>query len=470
MQSIQPAPAAWTRDTRWQLSPSHGPPASAIGSHTEPHIVSRPVADSSIAARPSDRRSAQKGRACNECRQQKLRCELANLDDPSVTICSRCEKLGLQCQIDESFQRTRKRKRSVDFEKEISTLKHQLAKYKKSIPEARSSFSASARYEIPQSGADFDTTLTNGASAEEPESLITGTATRPHEHEVQPQADPVIRSGTASPRPRSLGDIEVSVSEADKLFASYFTNYHGFLPVLDSTRSSQAFYETSPLLFWCVIAVAARRHQSNPTLYSRLAETVPDLLWTAIRSVPHSLGLVQSLLLSCTWPFPTNSSATDPTYMLAGVLIHSSLQMGLNRPTHQQDFTKYRVKLNEQEVANRITIWTACKIVVHCVSIGVGLQSPAQLHDWASIYSPSPSVSQLPPLRLRHMLQIEAFRNKVTRAFALDSSVEIITRPTNERMPMYKLFESDIALLEAILGLTDGKYLLYNLDATNHHI
>jgi hypothetical protein len=128
--------------------------------------------------------------------------------------------------------------------------------------------------------------------------------------------------------------------------------------------------------------------RAAPTFLSRLAQTVPDLLWKTIRSVPHSVSLVQSLLLFCTWPFPTSSSATDPSYLLAGIMIHSSLQLGLHRPLHQQDFTEYRVKLSSEEVSHRISVWIASNVVAQCVSIGVGLQTPAHLHDWATVFGP----------------------------------------------------------------------------------
>jgi transcriptional regulatory protein LEU3 len=462
MQSLQPAPIGWNGDAAWQYSQSipSGPPPPTVGRTSQSPTILQAQASSVNAQEAAERSTAQKRRACNECRQQKLRCELANIDEPSATICSRCTKLGLECRIDETFKRTRKRKRSVDFEKEISTLKKQLSQYEKAPATYPAASPPQAYGNLPRSGSIFATTVPNGTSTESPEDSLPGTTTRPHDHEVQAQPEPMVSSTASSSRPRSLGNVEISVEEANELFSLFFANYHPFLPVLDPTRCSQAYYELSPLLFWCILAVAARRYQSNSTLLSRLAQTVPDLLWKTIRSVPHPLSLVQSLLLLCTWPFPTSSSATDPSYMLAGIAIHSSLQMGLHRPTHQQDFTKYRVRLSNQEVSSRISIWTACNIVAQCVSIGAGLQTPAHLHDWASIFGLSPKASLDVSDTLRQLLQIESFRNKVTQAFAMNSTDEVMTRPTHERLPMYKLFENDLAILEANLGILDGKTAL----------
>lgn len=75
------------------------------------------------------------------------------------------------------------------------------------------------------------------------------------------------------------------------------------------------------------------------------------------------MALVQSLLLICTWPFPTSSTATDPSYQYVGIAVQASLQLGLHRPSHQQDFLKYRVTLTQKQLAEREMLWVACKIV-----------------------------------------------------------------------------------------------------------
>ena len=454
MQTIKPNPITWPRDAPWQRSASAQHECAPLPPPTDHEPILQARNTSTIDAEPAERGTVPKKRACNECRQQKLKCELANIDEPSATICSRCTKLRLQCRVVDSFKRTRKRKRSTDFEKEITTLKKRLSHYERGSPDHESVTSPAANGKEDRAGSMYARTVSNGKLPESPEHSLSGTTTRPHDHEVQPEPGPVVSSNS---RPRLLGNVEVSVAEADELFALFFANYHPFLPILDRFRSAQAYYETSPLLSWCVLAVAARRYQSNPTLVARLAQTVPDLLWKTIRSVPHSLSLVQSLLLLCTWPFPTSSSATEPSYMLAGIAIHSSLQMGLHRPLHQQDFTKYRVMLNSQEVSGRIAIWTACNIVAQCVSIGVGLQTPAHLYDWASIFGPALNASLDLSTNLRQMLQIESYRNKVTQTFATNAADDTMIRPTLERLPLYKLFERDLAVLEANLGIMDGK-------------
>jgi len=163
---------------------------------------------------------------------------------------------------------------------------------------------------------------------------------------------------------RGLSGSESSFKAVQLIEHSYFTFYHRFLPVLDPTKTPQAYYEASPLLFWSIISVAARRMHENPTLLIGLATTVTDLVWKSLQAVPHSKSVVQSLLLLCTWPFPTSSSTSDVTYMWAGMIMQISIQMGLHRPMNAQDFTKFRIRLTDQDVVERITTWAACNIVV----------------------------------------------------------------------------------------------------------
>ena len=81
------------------------------------------------------RHSNQKRRVCNECRQQKLKCDL---DNAAVTTCSRCVKFDLECRVDKTFHRQRRRKRDLDLEKELLDLKQQLATYEKTDPQQSS--------------------------------------------------------------------------------------------------------------------------------------------------------------------------------------------------------------------------------------------------------------------------------------------------------------------------------------------
>ncbi|CEI67881.1 unnamed protein product [Fusarium venenatum] len=131
-------------------------------------------------------------------------------------------------------------------------------------------------------------------------------------------------------RPRALGNIILQIEEIDELFNMYIKYNHPYLPLIDEKKSPHEYYERSDLLFWVIMAVAARRQKSQPTLLPRLARNVTDLLWKTLRSMSYSISTIRALCLLCTWPFPTSSSTSDPTFMLVGTMLQMSTQMGLH--------------------------------------------------------------------------------------------------------------------------------------------
>src|SRR5690349_17196990 len=125
----------------------------------------------------------------------------------------------------------------------------------------------------------------------------------------------------------------------------FFTYYHPFCPFLNPDKTPDEYFQRSPLLFWAIVSVGARHYSPEPQLYSSLAGPVSQLAWSTFAEVPQSYHVVKALILLCTWAFPTSSTSTDPTFMLCGVMMQIALQIGLHRPNHAQDFSKFRIEL-----------------------------------------------------------------------------------------------------------------------------
>ena len=87
------------------------------------------------------------------------------------------------------------------------------------------------------------------------------------------------------------------------------------------------------------------------------------LVWRTLSEVPQSHHVVKALALLCTWPCPTSSTTTDPTFMLVGTMMQIAMQIGLHRPSHAQDFTKFKIELREADVKDRVRTWAVCNIV-----------------------------------------------------------------------------------------------------------
>lgn len=169
----------------------------------------------------------------------------------------------------------------------------------------------------------------------------------------RPQSCSTCKTPTFATTSRSQSDV----------FNRFFTYYHPFLPFLDRTQSPDDYYNTSSLLFWTIISVGARRYQSDTSLLNSLAGPVTRLVWSTLADIPQSYHVVKALCLLCSWPFPTSSTSTDPTFMLCGMMMQVAMQLGLHRPSHSQDFSKFRVELIEEELRDKVRTWAICNIV-----------------------------------------------------------------------------------------------------------
>ncbi|KAK1255605.1 hypothetical protein MKX07_007864 [Trichoderma sp. CBMAI-0711] len=287
----------------------------------------------------------------------------------------------------------------------------------------------------------------SGASGPSPDpresSRVPGLTTQP----VIDQPQEPRRSLITIPRARKLGNVELSVEEIDELYLIYILHYHPYLPFLDPTTSLHEYYESCELLFWSVIAVAARRLQSHPTLLAKLARSVTDLLWKNLRSIPYSLRVVQSLVIICTWPFPTSSSTADPTYMLAGMMVQMGTQMGLHRALNAEDFVKVPLHLSMYEYSEWVKTWEACNIVAQSVSVGCGLPATIQMHDWSLTVAPE-SMSSPHDISLRWHLRIEQFRYRVSQALTSNALDPAGFMSARERLSLYRLLNASLVDLE----------------------
>lgn len=156
------------------------------------------------------------------------------------------------------------------------------------------------------------------------------------------------------------------------IFYRYFARFHPFLPLLDPARSPDQYYETSTLLFWAIITVAARRHRDYPRLLESLAGPVSNLLWKTVQvSAADLMNLwpVQAFIILCTWPLPTNRVWTDPSFLLSNIAVTSAIQIGLHRPEHPKEFLARPSRqyvdfvVNESETSERMRTWAVCNIV-----------------------------------------------------------------------------------------------------------
>ncbi|KAK8151663.1 hypothetical protein BKA80DRAFT_244540 [Phyllosticta citrichinensis] len=388
----------------------------------------------------SVKKQAQK-RACNECRQQKLKCDV--VQDP-FTPCSRCRKQNLTCQVSANFKRIGKRSRHAEMEREAIDLKARVKELEDREMQLRQQLASLGVSLTPSSGF---------SAAPPPQALPAhdNTETQPSmfqsflgaQQQQQPQYtggshDEAVSSlvslkhgfggGTYESAGRNhaynLGPVYVTEQQAEDLLAEYFANYHPFLPLLDPNQSVDTYMGQSKLLFWTILVVAARHYpkdrnfQDDQRLIHKLTPAYRALVWTNISEVPQNYHVVKALCLLCTWPLPASNTTVDETFMLSGVMMHVAMHHGLHQPSHAQDFSRTHVQLRDEEIKDRLSTWAVCNTVAHCVSVASG-QPSTTLFDSALSFEHD-HMDRLPESIVNHVM-LERSAARITKALYSDS-------------------------------------------------
>ncbi|KAJ5095680.1 hypothetical protein NUU61_005036 [Penicillium alfredii] len=412
-----------------------------------------------------DRRRQPVKRACNECRQQKLRCDV--IQDP-WSDCSRCRRLKLDCKIESNFKRVGKRSRNAEMEREIIELRKQIASSGPGVPQQQQ------QQQQPVDTPKQDSNQVSPAVYQTP-SAMSADQYMGSQEAVASLLD--LRSGfdgsnymrNGGAQVKRIEDVMVVPEKVIELFNLFFTYYHPFLPFLDRKQPPEEYYNISPLLFWTIISVGARRYQSDSTLLNSLAGPVTRLVWSTLADIPQSYHVVKALCLLCSWPFPTSSTSTDPTFMLCGMMVQVAMQLGLHRPSHSQDFSKFRVELIEDELKDKVRTWAICNIVAQRVSTGYG-QPPSTLYDWTLSSSDSLDPNLKLPGDIKPRLEIEKFCDKITRALYTNRRDPVGLTGDQERFAMISFLSRDFDELEEQFKAQNDCITDLYLHASNLHL
>jgi hypothetical protein len=213
---------------------------------------------------------------------------------------------------------------------------------------------------------------------------------------------------------RELEGVGLTEEAINHLFNEFWGCYHPYLPFLNPAQTPDQYYQQHPLLFWVIIAVAARRYAADPSLLTALSAPLSRLLWSTIGEVPSTHYVVKALCLLCTWPLPTSTTSTDPSHILGGVMMKAATGIGLHRPKHTQDFSRVSVDLNREQLHDRVTTWAVCNIVAQNLGTGYG-QPASTLYDWTLAVRPGEDGPFRLSSELEARLQIERFCDKISK-------------------------------------------------------
>lgn len=129
------------------------------------------------------------------------------------------------------------------------------------------------------------------------------------------------------------------------------------LPILDPNVTPNSLYQHAPFLFWVVVSIASHRYTRQPTLTRTLSIPVTQLVLQSIIIRIKPIERIKALVLLLNWPFPTGPFYRDPSFVLAGGLLHMAMHCGLHAPTLSQDFSNTGPKIPEQHVVQRAEMW-----------------------------------------------------------------------------------------------------------------
>ncbi|KAF2122766.1 C6 zinc finger domain-containing protein [Lophiotrema nucula] len=298
-------------------------------------------------------------KACVECRQQKIRCDVEQIKVPPDP-CSRCKKMGLECRILPTSTRNL-RQTKADMRRELEELRWNMRGDGTHHPN---------QFATPNSSmggvGGVDYSPYEGPSGSFTGGSVTGSSLSPSYENGGGVSRPVSRKGSgpsSQTLPRVLDGYFVDAKRIEDCFTLFFTQYHAILPILDPTLTPNDYYDTSPFLFWSIIVTGSRRYTNDPTILDKTSQLIAPLAFSsmALRSTP--IPVIQGLLILCTWRLPTNSMYKDMTHVLCGAAIHLATQIGLHVAGVGQDFARMPIKKDQHQKIFRAKLWMQCVIV-----------------------------------------------------------------------------------------------------------
>ncbi|KAL4880919.1 hypothetical protein BJY04DRAFT_190374 [Aspergillus karnatakaensis] len=378
---------------------------------------------------PNRGRGRGRRKACNECKQHKLRCDIVQTP---ADACSRCRRLKIECKVEPSFQRISRRKRNADLENEVASLRQRLA--------TSSSNEISQEVEEPVLG-----------STSVPDSAALNQAITPR-RSIEPSAlaTPLTLLTEASAISTGeniwrLEDVSLPAPKVTELFGLFFKYYHPFLPLLDPEKSPLSYLQSCPLQAWTIICIASRQDLTHSGLLSTLSGPFTRLMWATLNGIPQDYNVIKAICLLCTWPLPTTSQRADPTFVLSGLMMQISMQLGLHRPVRSEEFTTLYVGHGEA-VKDRLQTWFVCNIVAQNVATGYG-QPPGTIYDWALEPAVLQDADYYPSEDLQVRFHIEKFCDHVSRSL-YNSRPDPENFISTEKLLIVQLLENELKEIE----------------------
>ena len=114
---------------------------------------------------------------------------------------------------------------------------------------------------------------------------------------------------------------------------SFCVFFYPHLPIINPTVSIARLHESSPILFWTIMAITTQRpvipaHQS---ISESLREPYLRFFRSEILNAPLPLQTIQAINYLTMYPYPIRCQNQDPSWLYSGVAVNAAMYMGLHR-------------------------------------------------------------------------------------------------------------------------------------------
>ncbi|EXJ83443.1 hypothetical protein A1O1_07066 [Capronia coronata CBS 617.96] len=473
--------------------------------------------DLSPSGNPADPNDLKRPRACEACRQLKVKCEP---DDNSPTgSCKRCAKAHRQCVITAPSRKRQKKtdSRVAELEKKIDALTASLAA--RGVPDADLTVEPSMAHQAqamrpgtyggqwhgppPQVGPPSPQAaqqgvkrkITNeydyfGGDLHKPaEPAFKPSAPVPQYHPVQ--AGPPRPTGNFTELP-SADPIElglVDINTARKCFERYMAEMCEHLPmvVFPPGTSADQVRKNKPVLFLAVLSVASGtiRPDLQPRLISEITKTLADRI---INRGEKSLELVQTLQVTTCFYQPPEKYEELNFNQLIHIAAVMALDLGMGKRTKPggggpwRPYPENKRPLTDPNSAETRRCWLGCYFM--CSNSSMSLRRPLLIRwspyaeECIEILNSSPDA--LPSDRwFCHLVRAQHIAEEVGLEFSMDDPASLLSLTDPKTQYHLKAFERQLAewhdtatveiLKKPVIQHTEGIINLYMHEIAMHH-
>ncbi|PMD32666.1 hypothetical protein L207DRAFT_571949 [Hyaloscypha variabilis F] len=288
-------------------------------------------------------------KACTECRQAKLRCDvMQNFPAP----CSRCRKNKLDCSTGpgSTLQRQRTKDRLNEVTSQLTAIQQSLGRLSSSSGSQPSQAPSANAVSEPLEPQIIPFSAVENSSDAADETFF--------------YRDENARNLPAAPM--SLGHTLIETSQAENLLDHFQKHYYRHCPILHANRTAASIFRSSPFLFWTIIIISSRFHPTLAQIYQAVVTPYRELLGEVLAGPITTLESIHGIIMLCLWPLAVDRQSHDSSWNYCGLVTNAAMRMGLHKDG--TDSNRARSRIPKTEAMIRANTWMAC-LKVNSISV-----------------------------------------------------------------------------------------------------